>query len=405
MRRIRFLFAFDREHGMVFGIRLLPWEYGVRNLGRRPVRTGLTLIGLATVVLMVLTVVAFIRGLESTLDVSGDPDVALIFALGMGENLEYSSIPTRTSDLVASSVPGIRQRYGQRYASPELYLGTRVATPDLTTPAMGLVRGVTPAALLVHRRVELIEGDWPGPGEVLVGRLADVKLSASQGELSPGNTIEFEGKTWRISGRFAARGSVFESELWCRLDDLQQAMKRQDLSLVAVTLEPGASYAEVDLFCKQRLDLELQAVRQRGYYATLRKDYGPVRSLAWVVMGIVTAAGSFAGLNTMYGAVVGRTREMATLQTIGFRRRAIVLSLIQEGTVLAMGASLLAAIAAAVFIHELPVRFTMGAFEMRVDSVTMLVGCATGLFLGVVGSLPPAIRIITVPVVDGLKSV
>ena len=30
---------------------LLPWEYGVRNLARRPVRTALTMMALATVVM------------------------------------------------------------------------------------------------------------------------------------------------------------------------------------------------------------------------------------------------------------------------------------------------------------------------------------------------------------------
>ena len=67
--------------------RLLPWEYSVRNLFRRPLRTMLTLVGLTTVLLLVLVVVGFIRGLESSLEVSGDPDTAIVFALGMGENL------------------------------------------------------------------------------------------------------------------------------------------------------------------------------------------------------------------------------------------------------------------------------------------------------------------------------
>jgi hypothetical protein len=53
--------------------RLLPWEYGTRNLFRRPGRTLLTLSGLTLVVLLVLIVVGFIRGLETSLAVSGDP--------------------------------------------------------------------------------------------------------------------------------------------------------------------------------------------------------------------------------------------------------------------------------------------------------------------------------------------
>ena len=133
---------------MVF-FKLLPWEYGIRNLFRRPLRTLLTFAGLTTVLLLVLVVVGFIRGLEQTLTVSGDPGTAIVFSLGMGENVEYSSIPMRTSDLVPASVPGIRERYGRKYVSPELYLGTQIGVGD-QEPAMGLVRGVTPDVLMVR---------------------------------------------------------------------------------------------------------------------------------------------------------------------------------------------------------------------------------------------------------------
>ena len=110
----------------MFFFRLLPWEYAIRNLFRRPLRTVLTFAGLTTVILMVFVVVGFIRGLEKSLAVSGDPQTAIIFSLGMGENLEYSSIEMSTSDLVAASVEGIQERYGQKYVSPELYLGTEI---------------------------------------------------------------------------------------------------------------------------------------------------------------------------------------------------------------------------------------------------------------------------------------
>lgn len=53
--------------------RLLPWEYAIRNLFRRPLRALLTFAGLTTVILLVLVVVGFIRGLERSLNVSGEP--------------------------------------------------------------------------------------------------------------------------------------------------------------------------------------------------------------------------------------------------------------------------------------------------------------------------------------------
>jgi len=388
----------------VLFFRLLPWEYAIRNLFRRPLRTLLTFAGLTTVILLVFVVIGFIRGLEKSLAVSGDPQVAVVFSLGMGENLEYSSISMSVSDLLAASVEDIQERYGQKYVSPELYLGTEIAVGDAEEPEMGLVRGVTPSVLLVRRKVELEEGHWPQAGEVIVGRLAATKLGATEGEMAVGTTVRLEGREWRISGVFSAAGAAFESEVWCRLDELQQAMKRQDLSLVAVTLLPDADFSNLELFCLERLDLELQALAETEYYASLQKDYGPVRMLAWFVVLLVSGAGVFAGLNTMYGSVVGRIRELASLQTIGFARRAILFGLVQEGAVLAAAASLLATLIALIFVNEAAVRFTMGAFALRVDEVAVLVGCGVGLGLGVFGAVPPTIRALRMPIVDGLKA-
>ncbi len=384
--------------------RLLPWEYAIRNLFRRPLRTSLTFLGLTTVIVLVLIVVGFIRGLERSLAVSGDAQTALIFSLGMGENLEYSSIPMRSSDLVPASVRGIQERFGQKYVSPELYLGTDV-TIDGHDASMGLVRGVTRPALLVRRQVEIEEGDWPKNGQVMIGRMVATKLGATVAEVGVGRSITFEGRAWEISGVFSAGESAFESEIWCRLDEMQQAMKRQDLSIVAVTMAPGGDFTDLDLFCKERLDLELQTMPETAYYASLQKDYGPVRWLAWLVVLLVSGAGVFAGLNTMYGSVVGRIAELSTLQTIGFVRRAIVIGLIQEGVLMSTAASLLAAFIAIVFVNDAAVRFTMGAFALRVDSVAVLIGCSVGLSLGFFGAIPPAIRALRMPVVDGLKAV
>src|SRR5438067_1878251 len=386
-------------------MRLLPWEYGVRNLFRRPVRSALTLLGLTLVVLLVFVVVGFVRGLETTLAVSGDPRVVLVHALGSSENIENSTVPASSASLLAASLDCVQRRHGTAYASPELYLGTRVTTEDQSDAALGLVRGVTPVAALVRWRVQVVDGHWPRAGEVLVGRLAATKLGRDAATLAVGRTVTFEGRPWTVAGTFAAVGSALESELWCPLDDLQQAMKRQDLSLVAVTLAPGAAFADVDEFCKERLDLELQATAETDYYASLQRHYQPVRALAWFVVVLVAAAGVFAGLNTMYGAVVGRVRELATLQTVGFVRRAIALALIQEATLLAAGGTLLASIVALAVVNGVAVRFTMGAFALRIDAVAVAVGCGTGLLLGVLGAVPPALRAMRLPIAEGLKAV
>ncbi|HEY6564671.1 MAG TPA: ABC transporter permease, partial [Pirellulaceae bacterium] len=332
-------------------------------------RTVLTLFALMTVVLLVLVVVSFLRGLETSLAVSGDPRTLLVYSLGAAADIENSAIPARTAGLLSASLQGVEQRFGISFVAPELYIGTKVQSSAEGPGMFGIVRGVTPITPLLRRNAHLLDGAWPGMGEVLVGCLTSAKLGCDPGELRTGNTIRFDGRDWRISGRFSAGGAAFESEIWAPLADLQVALKRQDLSLVAVGLQPGASPAEVELFCKERYDLELQATRELAYYAALQTHYRPVRVLGWIIVVLVAGAGVFAGLNTMYGAVVGRVRELSTLRAIGFRRRCIAISLIQEATLLSMTASLFATALAMFVVSGTAVRFTMGAFTLRVDSV------------------------------------
>lgn len=388
----------------MFRVRLLPWEYGVRNLLRRPSRSALTLGALTIVVLLIFVVVGFIRGLERSLAVSGDPQVVLVYSLGAEDNIENSAVAARTPGLLTASVTGIQKRFEVAHVSPELYLGTRIDAGN-QHEALGLVRGVTSTAPLVRRHVRLTDGRWPEAGEVLVGRLAAAKMGVQPEVLAIGKPVQFEGRTWTISGHFMAGGSAFESELWCRLPDFQQALKRQDLSVVAVLLRPGVSPSSVVLFCKERIDLELQAASETAYYASLQKHYQPVRMLAWLVVWLIAGAGVFAGLNMMYGAVAGRVREIATLQAVGYRRRAILISLIQEGVLLAAAASFLAGLVALFWINGQAVRFTMGAFTLEVDRVALLVGSGVGLMLGIVGAIPPAIKALRLSVAESLKAV
>lgn len=385
--------------------RLLPWEYGVRNLFRRPLRSALTLAGITTVILLVFVVVAFIRGLESSLAASGDENVVLVYSLSSAADIENSSIPARTPDLISASLGGVQQRFNVNHISPELYLGTRIVVEQDGVTGLGLVRGVTTAAPLVRSKVQIEEGNWPGAGEVLVGRLAHSKLGTTKDALAPGKTVKFDGSVWKISGTFSAAGSAFESEMWCPLPDLQAALKRQDLSLVAFKMNSGSSMADVEMFCAERIDLELKAVPEAAYYADLQRHYQPVRMLGWMVVWLIAGAGVFAGLNTMYGAVVGRIRELSTLQAMGFRRKAITLSLIQEAALLSIGGALIASALAFLLINGTAVRFTMGAFSLKVDSVAVIIGCATGLALGVIGAIPPAVKAMRLPIAEGVKSV
>ena len=106
----------------------------------------------------------------------------------------------------------------------------------------------------------------------------------------------------------------------------------------------------------------------------------------------------------MYGSALGRIAELATLQTIGFVRGAILLSLIQEAVLVAAAASLLATVLALAFFNGAAMRFTMGAFTLRIDGLAVLSGCGMGMLVGFIGALPAAARALRGSIVTGLRT-
>jgi ABC-type antimicrobial peptide transport system permease subunit len=273
-----------------------------------------------------------------------------------------------------------------------------------------LVRGITPTALLVHARIQITEGRLPRPGrdEVLAGRLAHVKLGVPATGLAVGSKVRIEKRDWTVVGRLGAPGSVMDGEVWMSLADLKQLTKRETDSCVVATLGNGAGAAEladVQTFCRQRLDLEITAMSEASYYSRLAAFFAPVRAVTWATAGLIGLGGVLGGLNIMYAAFASRVRELGTLQCLGYRRSAIVLSLVQESCLATATGAVLAAVVALVFLDGLAVQFSMGAFGLRVDAPVLLLGLGAGLVLGVVGALPPAYRCLRLPIPESLKAV
>lgn len=387
-------------------MKLLPWEYGVRNLARSPVRMGLSVLGSALVVLIVLAAAAFVRGMERSLHRSGGERNVILLGAGSEESVERSEIRANVGSLAAASIPGLMTRLGTPYVSPEVHvmlqLGLEREDPD---GLRAMLRGVTPAAFLVHGQVRVTEGRAPQPGhdEMMVGRLAAAQLGIAPERLAVGRMLWLENRPWTISGHFEAPGSVLEGEIWCPLADLQIASKRDNLSAVVLTLD-RAEFADVDLFCKQRLDLELVALRESSYYAKLNEFYGPIRGMVWVTALLIALGGIFGGLSTMYAAFNSRVRELGSLQTLGFTRGALVLSLVQESMLASVIGALLSAAVGFVFLDGVAVRFSMGAFGLNLDAGALLLALTVGAVLGIVGALPPAWRCLRMPIPDALKA-
>lgn len=385
-------------------MRLLPFEYAVRNLTRSPSRLAGTLVGAALVVLLLLAAGGFVRGMEKSLAASARAGNVIILGAGSEESVERSEISPSVAGQVIASIDGIRQRIGVPYVSPEIHMASIVRTGrDSDRALQAVLRGVTPAAFLVHPQVRIIEGRAPRDGhdELLVGELVAARLGLRDADLAVGRSLWFDDRPWQIVGRFAAPGTIQHAEIWLPLGNLLIANKRETVSCVVVTLD-RAEFADVDAFCKQRLDLELVAIRESDYYARLTQFFAPIRIMVWLTAGLIGLGGLLGGLTTTYGAFVSRIRELGTLQTLGFSRSAVVISLLQESVLIASTGALIASAAALLLLSGVSVRFSMGAFALVIDAPVLAGGLGLGFLLGCIGTLPPAWRCLRVPIRDAL---
>jgi len=388
-------------------MKLLPFEYAVRNLGRSRLRLAIGLASSTLVVGLVLAAAGFVRGMHRSLHATSSPDNVILLGAGSEESIERSQIGSQVAGLVTASIPGIRQRLGVPYVSPEVHMAVVVKLDQTARQELvAVLRGVTPTAFLVHPQVKIVEGRAPRPGhyELLAGRLAYARLGVRPETLAIGRTLWFDNRAWTIVGRFDAPHTVMEAEIWCPLIDLQIATRRETtISCVVLTLDQAA-FADVAAFAARRLDLELVAIREKDYYASLARFYGPVRAMVWSTVMLIGLGGLFGGLNTMYAAFAARVRELATLQTLGFSRAAIAVSFLQESLLLCAPGALLAALAALSLLDGLAVRVSMGAVAVKLDAPVLLSGLMAGATVAVLGILPPLWRCLRLPIVEALRS-
>lgn len=382
---------------------MLPFSYAVRNLFRSKTRLLQTIGGSALVVLLVMAAVAINGGMERVLSASGSPNNVVFVGAGSEESIQRSEVPEAAAGIAEAAVSGVDEALGVRAVSSEIHYMNFLAFGD-GRRVQALIRGVTPQALRVHPEVRISAGTFPAAGQLMAGRLAWRKLGVAESDLQPGRRVVLDGQELTISGTFAAPGTVLESELWATLGDLRVLAKRDTVSCVVLRLDDPEGFADADLFAKQRLDLELSALRESDYYARLSSFFRPLRVMTWITAGLIAAGALFGGVNTIYAAFASRVREMAALQAIGYGRRALLASLVQESTLACLTGTLVASIVAVLLLDGRTVPFSIGAFTLEVGPGVALAGILTGLFLGVLGALPPAIRCLKPPLPVALRS-
>jgi putative ABC transport system permease protein len=388
--------------------RRLPFDYAIRNLGRRTLRTVLTGLSGALVAGLIVATAAFVRGLESSFAGAGEPDVAILLSTVAERDVVRSTVGAEVPELIAASVPGIRQVHGGPAVSAEIHMATNLRlgpqpAPGAPDPELNaFVRGVTSRAFLVHDSVTILEGAPPRTGEVIVGRLVAKQIGAPEETLAPGKKVRFEGAEFTIAGTFAAPGTTTEAEIWVPIVELRGLTRREDSSAVFVKME-SSDFSDLDLFAKRRLDLELAMIPSSLYYRELADYFRPIRNLAWALAAIMAFAALFGGANTLNAAVQDRMRELATLRALGYSGTALVRSLATEAAVLAAAGGLVGLALAKVLLAGSTIRIAMSAFALKVDAVSILAGFASVVVLAILGAAPAAAKVFRLPIATALK--
>lgn len=375
---------------------LLPIGYVLRNLLRRPTRSAVTIAGLTATTLLVIAMHAFARGMTAAGQGGAHDDVVLLLGTSAEVDLVRSVVPRGSAEVAAASAPGVFTSNGQRAASVELHIASRKGDQ------VGLLRGVTPAAYLVHTAVTVVEGREPrAPFELMVGALAAARMGLDADALRVGADLELERRTFKIVGRFAAPGTVYEAEMWGRLQDVMLATKREDVSCVVLRLRDQAALAEVQLFAGRRLDLEIAAVPERELMQTLANNLAPIAALARWMAVLAVIAGAFACANTTFAAVLARTRELAALRAIGYSPWSLAASIVTETLCVAFAGGAIGLLLA-LAVGDVSLRYPMGALRLEPDMASRLTGLCAALASGLLGGIVPAVRVVRIPLVEAL---
>jgi putative ABC transport system permease protein len=352
--------------------------------------------------MLVMLAASMNKAMERTLARTGIPHNVILLGAGSEESVERSEVRNGSEQIIASSIPGILQTMGKPTISPEIHFNGMLSANKINSQA--LVRGVRHEALWVHKGVRILKGRFPESGEIMIGRLAHQKLGISSSALQIGKIVELSGEKMVISGIFDAIGTVMEAEVWVPLQDLMTYTQRDKLSCVVTSLVSTDYIPDIDAFTKQRLDLELVAIQETEYYAKLSKFYAPIRWMAWLCAILLSIGAVFGGLNTLYAAFSARIREFGAMQAIGFSRRAILISLIQESCVTTFIGSCCAFLISTAFLQDLAFPFSIGVFILEFDSSILIIGLVTGISLGIIGGLPPAWNCLRTTLPETLKS-
>jgi len=294
-------------------------------------------------------------------------------------------------------------------ASAELFVMINLPKLPTLTDANVPLRGIEKSAIQVRSDWRIVEGRMfqPGLEEVIAGTGA---ARAFDG-LKVGNTIQVGTRKWRIVGLFQGGGGSAESELWTDATLLQQAYNRGDsFQSVYARLTTPAAFTDFKDALTANPRLKVRPMLQAEYLAEQSSMMRQFIEVLGVTIASLMALGAlFGALNTMYSAVAGRTREIATLRALGFGATPVVASVLAESLVLALAGGVIGGLIAYVAFDGYKAAtlnfqtFSQVAFTFAVTPALLSMAIVWASVIGLLGGLFPAIRAARIPIAAALR--
>lgn len=388
---------------------MIPLTYSVRSLMARRSTTLAATLGIGLVVFVFAAMLMLSAGVEHTLRSSGSDLNAIV--LRTGSQAETTSAFAETSVPIVRAAPEVAPAPSGTVSTAELVLLITARKADSPVGVTNVVvRGTRPESAVVHEGVRVTRGRpiVPGTNEVIVGR----GLLGRFAGLEVGGEFALRpDRVVKVVGAFEAGGSSFESEIWADLDVLRGMFNRAGtVSSVTLRLRERGLFDALKTRIEADPRLGLEVKREVTYYADLSQDLAVFIRAVGVLIATFFSTGAVIGaMITMYALVSQRSRELATLRALGFRRRTVLASTLVESLVLSLAGAVVGISGAlgmtfVSFSTTSWATFSELVFGFHATPAVLATAAGFAAVMGVLGGILPAVRAARVSPVEAMRA-
>jgi putative ABC transport system permease protein len=277
-------------------------------------------------------------------------------------------------------------------------LGFSIANPESPFNPLSLVAGSWPAA-----REVVIDKATAGKEDIEIGDIVGVQAEGPVQRLNVSGLVKF-GSVSTIGGATLAG---FD------LDTAQKLFGQTGkLDEIAVASKPGVTDPELMQQIREILPAGTQvrtgsAVAEDDAEGT-NEFISFLQTFLLSFGGVALFVGSFVIANSLSITIAQRTRELATLRTLGASRRQVRRSIVIEALVMGVFASVVGlflglALAKGLFSLFDAVGFTLPNEGLTFETRTIVVSLLVGVVVTLLASLRPAVRATRVPPIAAVR--